>query len=145
MRKREKWGLTLVPYERTTSYHRGAALGPDALRRAVKEKSPGRMQPQRTDRLAGRSLAHPRAMISACAVAVAEQAAAGLLPVMFGGEHTCTLGPVTALARRHRRLGVVHLDAHADRRASYGGSRYSHASVMRRITDDLSLPVLSVG
>ena len=145
MRGCDSWGLTLAPYEQTTSYHGGAALGPEALLGELKRRLPGKMQPVRIERIAGRALSSPRPMIRALADAVGRQAAAGLLPVMFGGEHTCTLGPVTALSRIERKLGVVHLDAHADRRASYGGSRYSHASVVRRITDDLSLPALSLG
>jgi agmatinase len=69
----------------------------------------------------------------------------GLLPVVIGGEHTVTIGAVRALAEPDGTPGVIQLDAHADLRGSYEGSRFSHACVMRRIAEDMSLPVFPVG
>jgi agmatinase len=139
------YGLALAPYEKTTSYAAGAALGPEAVLRDLEKTVAGDAAPRRVDRIDGRSLAGPRPMMRALAEVSSRQSAEGLLPVMVGGEHTCTLGFVLGLAPLYPSLGVIHLDAHADQRREYGGSRYSHASVMRRIAEDMALPVLSIG
>ena len=141
------YGLVVVPFERTTSFLHGARLGPEKVVREVERlcRREGRVPAGETLRLpAGRLLAAGR-MARAAAAAVERQCAAGRLPVMVGGEHTCTLGPVTALRERYGRFGVVHFDAHADLRSRYQGTRYSHASVMRRVADDLGLPHASLG
>ncbi len=57
---------------------------------------------------------------------------AGKLPVVLGGEHTVTLGPVQHLSQKYSKLTVLSLDAHTDLRDKYEGSRFSHACVMRR-------------
>ena len=56
-------------------------------------------------------------------------------PVMVGGEHSLTLGAVSACLERYPGLTVLQLDAHADLRDQYEGSKFSHACVMRRIAD----------
>ena len=40
---------------------------------------------------------------------------------------------------------MLHFDAHLDLRDQYEGNPYSHASAMRRVVDDLGLPVVAVG
>jgi len=55
--------------------------------------------------------------------------------VVLGGEHSVTVPVVEALAARTTDLSVLQIDAHADLRASYQGSRYSHASAMRRVVE----------
>jgi len=53
----------------------------------------------------------------------------------LGGDHSVTSGLVRAVMTRHKKLSVLQLDAHLDLRDSYEGSKYSHASVMRRVFD----------
>jgi len=55
--------------------------------------------------------------------------------VVLGGEHSVSVPVVEALAARTPSLSVLQIDAHADMRDSYQGSRYSHACAMRRIVD----------
>ena len=141
------FGFIVAPYERTTTYHRGAALGPEAVlddwRRLVKagETPP----PAAVITLPESALKGPAAMMTAVEGAAGELIAEGLLPVLLGGEHTVTLGVVAALAGRPGEMGVVQLDAHADLRRSYCGSRYNHACVMRRLHEDRGLPLLPIG
>ncbi len=69
---------------------------------------------------------------------VVEQACAlSAMPILVGGEHTATVGAVSGALRRHPDLYVVQLDAHADLRDEYEGTRMSHATVMRRIADEI--------
>jgi agmatinase len=52
--------------------------------------------------------------------------------VTLGGEHSITPPVVAAAAARYPGLGVLQIDAHADLRDSYMGTRHNHACAMRR-------------
>ncbi|MCJ7663979.1 MAG: agmatinase [Desulfobacterales bacterium] len=58
-------------------------------------------------------------------------------PILIGGEHLISLAIVRELARHHKNLAVIQLDAHADFRQDYLGDSLSHATVIRRIADIL--------
>ena len=61
-----------------------------------------------------------------------EVISAGKMPVCIGGEHTITLGAVQSLPEN---VAVISFDAHGDLRDEYGGSKLSHATVLRRISE----------
>ncbi|MDF1614977.1 agmatinase [Desulfurivibrio dismutans] len=67
--------------------------------------------------------------------AVARELAAGMFPVLLGGEHTVSGPAVAAMREKYPDLHVVQVDAHLDLRDSYSGTPLSHASVMRRVAD----------
>jgi len=69
----------------------------------------------------------------------------GVFPLVLGGEHSLTPGPVRAAATRFPGLTVLQIDAHADLREAYQGSADSHACAMRRCLDDPHLRVVGVG
>jgi agmatinase len=56
-------------------------------------------------------------------------------PVIVGGEHIITLPVVKALLKEHPKLNVLQFDAHMDLKNEYLGSKYSHVTVMRRISE----------
>jgi agmatinase len=70
---------------------------------------------------------------------------AGRFPFVLGGEHSLTVAPVRALAKRHKDLVVLQLDAHADLRDGYQGEPYSHAAAMRRVLDIPNVSLVSAG
>lgn len=59
----------------------------------------------------------------------------GRFPIILGGEHSITPPIIRAATEIYEDLSVLQFDAHADLRDSYTGSRYSHASAMRRVLD----------
>ena len=65
--------------------------------------------------------------------------------VAIGGEHSITLGVVKAYKEEFDNISVLQLDAHLDLFDTYGGSKYNHACVMRRIRDDCGCMVTHVG
>ena len=71
-------------------------------------------------------------------------AGTGVIPFTLGGEHSLTIAPVRALRERYPDLSVLQLDAHLDLREGYQGTKWSHASVMRRIRE-LGVPTVAVG
>src|SRR5262245_8020462 len=66
---------------------------------------------------------------------VAEIVALDKFPFVLGGEHSITSPIVAALASRHPGLSVLQIDAHADLRDCYMGTRYNHACAMRRVLE----------
>jgi agmatinase len=52
--------------------------------------------------------------------------------VTLGGEHSITPPLVAAAAARYQGLGVLQIDAHADLRDTYMGTRHNHACAIRR-------------
>jgi len=63
--------------------------------------------------------------------------------VTTGGEHSVSIGAIFAHAAAFDDLTVVQLDAHADLREEYEGSRYNHACVMARARE--VAPVIQIG
>lgn len=61
---------------------------------------------------------------------VEQHLAKGKMVAMIGGDHSTPLGFMQALAKHHRRFGILQIDAHADLRDAYEGFEYSHASIM---------------
>jgi len=68
-----------------------------------------------------------------------------LFPMTFGGEHSITPGCIAPLAKKHKKLFLLHFDAHADLRQSYNGEKFSHASAIRRCLDYKNVSVISFG
>ena len=63
--------------------------------------------------------------------------------VTLGGEHSITPPLVAAAAGAHPGLGVLQIDAHADLRDCYMGTKHNHACAMRRSLE--YAPVTQVG
>jgi len=57
----------------------------------------------------------------------------------FGGEHSISIGIIKAFYEKYPDLTVVHLDAHADLRASYMGSSYNHACALHDASKNTNL------
>jgi len=55
--------------------------------------------------------------------------------VSLGAEHTVSLGIFKAFNEKFPGVSVLQIDAHADLRDSYEGSKFSHASVLARINE----------
>src|SRR5690349_7923676 len=63
--------------------------------------------------------------------------------VTLGGEHSITPPLVAAAAAAHPGVGVLQIDAHADLRDCYMGTKHNHACAIRRTLD--YAPVTQVG
>ncbi len=61
----------------------------------------------------------------------------GKLVGLVGGDHSTPLGFIKALADRHEEFGILHIDAHADLREAYEGFKYSHASIMYNVLNEV--------
>lgn len=138
-----------VPLEQSVSYGRGTADGPAAILEASAQletltlgvvpadaglyTAPAIQCTERVEDVLGRIEREVERTLTFDA-----------LPVILGGEHTVSAGVIAPLKKRFGRFGVVQFDAHADLRAEYEGSRFSHASVMRRFHEQ-GIPLLQIG
>lgn len=60
----------------------------------------------------------------------------GCTPLILGGDHTLTYPVLRALAAKHGRVGLVHVDAHADVNDTMFGERIAHGTPFRRAVED---------
>ncbi|HSS03329.1 MAG TPA: agmatinase family protein [Kofleriaceae bacterium] len=56
--------------------------------------------------------------------------------ICIGGDHAITHPILRAVRRRHGKLTILHIDAHADIYDAYQGNRRSHASPFARIMEE---------
>ena len=134
-----------VPYDGTTSFRPGTRFGPAAIR----DVSTGLETycPQLDRDLEDIAYADigaveipygdPQPVVDAVRHATSSVLAAGMKPLMLGGEHSISSGAVAAVAEQHPDLVLVQLDAHADLRNEWLGSHHSHACAMRRCLEVL--------
>ena len=139
-----------VPYDGTSTWHKGADSGPGALLEASEAVELYDIETAREPWRDGiRTLAaleippDPKTMSSVVRDTVANILEGGELPVVLGGEHSVTIGAVEAAADRFEDLTVLQIDAHADTREEYEGSSHNHACVMARARE--RCPIVQVG
>jgi len=60
----------------------------------------------------------------------------GFQPIALGGDHSITYPILRAIAQAHRRVTILHIDAHGDLYDEFEGDRFSHACPFARIMED---------
>ncbi len=138
-----------VPWEASVSYGGGTANGPNAILKASLQLEayldgnvPGEAGIYTTSSVNCNGIASD--VIDRIRFATAHCLALNKLPILLGGEHSMTLGPVKAVRDLGKPFGVVQFDAHADLRENYGDDPFSHACVMKRILD-LDISIFQIG
>ena len=133
--------LVPVPYDSTTSYRSSARDGPKAIIEASRQLEDYDIELDRDISAVGiytapavePDLSGPEAMTRRVSAAVRPLAEEGRLVGILGGEHSITVGAVTALKGRYDDISVLYLDAHGDLRDQYMGTAWGHATVARRL------------
>ena len=64
---------------------------------------------------------------------------------MIGGEHSVSAPVIRAHAESYDNISVLQIDAHADLRDTYDGTKHSHASIMARVVRDMQIPSVQCG
>jgi arginase len=140
-------GLLGLPWDGGSSFLRGAAGAPAAIRAALRSEAGNLWSEHGVDLgapgvlvdhgdvpgLADRTPAEAAAAIEQ---GVAKVLAAEHRPLLLGGDHSVSYPALRALAARHPRLTVLHLDAHPDLYESFDGDRRSHASPFARVMEE---------
>jgi agmatinase len=133
-----------VPFDGTSSYKPGSRFGPSAIREAscnIETFSLRTMEDIEHLKICdigdlwvthGNLIDTNRKLERV----TAELINAHKFPIVLGGEHSITYGEVKALGKN---VTVVQFDAHMDLRDDYLGEKWSHATVMRRISDEIGV------
>lgn len=141
-----------VPFEDTVSYGGGTAHGPAAILDASAQVEFYDEELQAEAFMIGIDTAPAvdfsgvtgAAAIDRIEAATAAVLARGQWPLLLGGEHSMTTGPVRACRAKYPDVAVVQIDAHGDLRNEYQDSPWSHACVMRRI-HEMGVPTFGIG
>lgn len=134
-----------APFDGTSSGHAGSRFAPQAIRETsefLESYSP--LQEQEVDEVPAIDVGdlelpfgdkvQALKKIKAAAESII---AANQRPMMLGGEHLCTLPVIEAVLVKHPDLVVLQFDAHTDLRDDYLGETLSHATVIRRVLEQL--------
>jgi agmatinase len=136
--------LVGVPWDEHSSFLRGAALAPPAIRSALHSPSSNLCtesgldlgaEPRFTD--AG-DLEVPEGPTALTSIeqGLSRLLDAGARVLALGGDHAISYPVLRAHARHHDGLTLVHLDAHPDLYDAFEGDRLSHASPFARILEE---------
>ncbi len=134
-----------VPFDGTTSFKPGARFAPNAMREdswAIESYSPYQDKDLEDLKLFDYGnlelpFGDKKNALRMIQEFTQEIIDAGKIPVMIGGEHLVSLAPVKALSKKYDDLNIIHFDAHTDLREDYLGEALSHATVLRRIYDQV--------
>lgn len=132
-----------LPTDSHSSFLRGAAAAPEAIRRALASEH-GNSASERGLELGNdirledagnlpldESTDDVERIREAALMAVRE----GVVPLFLGGDHMVTNPIVAGLAGAHGPLNILHFDAHPDLYEDFGGDPLSHASPFARIME----------
>jgi guanidinobutyrase len=59
-----------------------------------------------------------------------------IVPMTLGGDHTITLPILRAIHKKHGKVGLVHIDAHADVNDLQFGEKIAHGTTFRRAVEE---------
>lgn len=137
--RKSRFAVLPVPYDKTSSWKKGADQGPEAIIDASATVEwydiQTNAQPCRrgiTTLPAIECQGTPKELADHVEAAVDRIFDAEQLPIVLGGEHSVSIGAIRAAARRIKGLSVLQIDAHGDTREDYEGTPYNHACVMAR-------------
>jgi agmatinase len=139
-----------VPYDETSTWMKGADMGPNALIEASQYlelfdlDTLGRVHTLgiHTDEPMSEKRS-PSKMVDAVHQRSLKWIDAGKYLVTLGGEHSISVGVARAHAERYPGIAVIQFDAHTDTRERFHGSPYNHACVMARVRE--FAPIVQIG
>ncbi|HEX2966032.1 MAG TPA: agmatinase [Syntrophorhabdaceae bacterium] len=139
-----------IPFDKTSTWMKGADKGPRALIEASRYLEFYDIETETEVYRKGIFTAPPiragssSALLKQTETSISKFLKDGKFVVSLGGEHSVSIGVIKPHAAHFTDLSVLHLDAHADSRDVYEGSRYNHACVVARVREFVE-NVVSVG
>lgn len=129
--------LQSIPYDGTSTWGKGADKGFESFLNALENME---LYDIETDSEVYRHGVHiladitesetPESVFEVVYDKTRELLASGKYLTFFGGEHSVSIGVIKAFYEKYENLTVLQLDAHADLRESYHGTRYNHACAL---------------
>src|SRR5688572_7660945 len=144
-----------VPWDGSSSFQRGAADAPPAIRQALWSPSSNSYNERGDDLSAPGVLEDADDVVlpadaSAARTAIEERIRAlareQRKPLSLGGDHSITYPILRGFSDRTERPTVLHFDAHGDLYDQFDGDRFSHACPFARVMEEkLAARLIQVG
>lgn len=138
--------LMSVPYDRTSTWGKGADKGPEAFLIASENMELYDLESDTEVYKQGIFLAktlkckkQPEKMVMQVKSETLKYLNAGKLFTMIGGEHSISIGAIMACIEKFENISVLQLDAHSDLRQSYMGTEFNHACAMHHASKNTNL------
>ncbi len=138
--------LIPVPYDGTSTFQKGADKGPDAFLHASENMELYDIETETEVYKQGIYLASqisenssPEAVVEAVHKTTKEYILRNKFVTIFGGEHSISIGTIRAFNECFDDLTVLHIDAHADLRPEYQGSKCNHACAVYEASQNTNL------
>jgi agmatinase len=139
-----------VPYDKTSTWLKGADKGPDAILEASVNLEFYDVETGSEAHLKGIYTIDPvlqnetpELLVEDVYYRILSLLSDNKFPVILGGNHTVSIGSIKAFSEYYNDLTVLQLDAHADLRQEYEGSGFNHACTMARARE--FAPIVQVG
>lgn len=138
--------LIPVPYDGTSTWGKGADKGPKAFLEASENMELYDIETATEVYEQGIHLtapltenSSPEAMVNEVHNITKDFIKRNKFVTLFGGEHSVSIGSIRAFNECFDNLTVLHLDAHADLRESYEGTKYNHACAVHEASQTTNL------
>ncbi len=138
--------LIPVPYDGTSTWQKGADKGPEAFLNASENMELYDIETDSEVYKEGVYLAEavteassPEAMVDAVHATTKKYINKNKFVTLFGGEHSISIGTIRAFNECFNNLSVLHIDAHADLRKEYEGTKYNHACAVYEASQTTNL------
>lgn len=140
--------IVLIPvsYDGTSTWGKGADKGPDAFLDAAENMELYDIETDTEVYTHGVYLApgieedsSPEAMVNEVYKVTKDYVNRNKFTTLVGGEHSISIGAIRAMNESFDNLTVLQIDAHADLRQEYEGSRYNHACALYEANEQTNL------
>ena len=138
--------LIPVPYDGTSTWQKGANKGPEAFLEASENMELYDIETDSEVYKQGVFLADtitedssPEAMVDEVHQTVKRYIKKNKFVTIFGGEHSISIGTIRAFNECFNNLTVLHIDAHADLRPEYEGTKCNHACAVYEASQTTNL------
>ncbi len=129
--------LQSIPYDGTTTWGKGSDKAFEAIIEASENMELYDIETDSEVYLNGihtlnpiNEKSSPEAVFASVYSKTKELLQTGKFLTFLGGEHSVSIGVIKAFYEKYENLTVLQLDAHADLRKSYLGSKYNHACAL---------------
>ncbi|WP_289644228.1 agmatinase [Maribacter aestuarii] len=138
--------LIPVPYDGTSTWGKGADKGPRAFLDASENMELYDIETDSEVYEQGIYLADaitedssPEAMVKSVHKVTKDFIKRNKFVTLLGGEHSVSIGTIRAFNECFDNLTVLHIDAHADLRESYEGTKFNHACAVHEASQTTNL------
>ncbi|WP_283639962.1 agmatinase [Mesonia mobilis] len=138
--------LIPVPYDGTSTWQKGADKGPQAFLEASENMELFDIETRSEVYKRGVYLtppvtenSSPEKMVEAVYKTTKNYIQQEKFVTLFGGEHSISIGTIRAFNESFEDLTVVQIDAHADLRKEYEGSKCNHACAVHEASKTTNL------